>query len=99
MLKIIIRYFGNFWEFWNLVIKFYPLPGRISTAFADDVRCIFCSDKQHSCIYNQFFLYGDSLTTPGQSTDVAAAGTVGREHAVVDPLLALDASVASEAHA
>ena len=46
-----------------------------------------------------FFLYGDSLTTPGQSTDVAAAGTVGREHAVVDPLLALDASVASEAHA
>ena len=46
-----------------------------------------------------FFLYVDSLTTPGQSTDVAAAGTVGREHAVVDPLLALDASVASEAHA
>ena len=46
-----------------------------------------------------FFLYDDSLTTPGQSTDVVAAGTVGREHAVVDPLPALDASVASEAHA
>ena len=85
----------------KVTLELSTLPSGVPASFADNVWCIFWKWKGHwiQTVLQPNIFRGILLPTPCQGADIMATGAVGGHHAVIHPLLALYASVASEARA